>query len=46
MNRPIYSQEDRHFVSSNSFKVCLKIRFSNDFLFQSGITPLFTVGTQ
>ena len=45
MNRPIYSLEDGHFVSSNSFKVCLKIRFSKDFLlFQSGITPLFKVG--
>ena len=43
MNRPIYSQEDGHFVSSNNFKVCLKIRFSKDFLFQSGITPLFKV---
>ena len=43
-NRPFYSQEDGHFVSSNSFKVCLKIRFSKDFLFQSGITPLMMVG--
>ena len=44
MNRPIYLQEGRHFVSSNSFKVCLKIRFSNEIRFQSGITPLFKVG--
>ena len=44
MNRPIYSQEDGQFVSSNGFKVCLKIRFSKDILFQSGITPLFKVG--
>ena len=44
MNRPTYLQEDGHFVSSNSFKVCLKIRFSKELQFQSGITPLFMVG--
>ena len=37
-------QENQHFISSNSFKVYLKIRFSKEFLFQSGITPLFKVG--
>ena len=45
-NRSIHLQENRHFVSSNSFKVYLKIRFSKELLFQSGITPLFKVGIQ
>ena len=43
INRPINLQENQHFVSSNSFKVYLKIRFSKELLIQSGITPLFMV---